>query len=56
MGKWPADRNMGLLWSFGKDDREQELKQDSCHVDIKNHSLCHNLVTRSTGEDDISVT
>lgn len=52
MEKWPADKNMGLLWSFGKNGGGQELKRDSLCVNIKNHSLCHDLVTRTTGEDD----
>ena len=52
MGKWPAEKNMGLLWSFGKNERGQELKRDSLCVNIKNHSLYHNLVICITGEDD----
>jgi hypothetical protein len=51
MGKWPADKNMGSLWSFSKDERGQELKQNSLCVNIENYSLCHNLVTLSTGKD-----
>jgi hypothetical protein len=45
MGKWPADKNMGSLWSFGKEERGQEMEKDSVCVNILNHSLCHNLVT-----------
>jgi len=43
---------MGLLWSFGKNETGQEMKRDSLCVNIKNHSLCHNLDTCATGEDD----